>query len=165
MKGIAADRRAMGLGLQSAAGAGQGAGMTLTIVTPYPSLPVPRSWRQAMVRGFLHRCPSCGRGHMFRAYLKVADACDSCGTDLRHQRADDAPPYFTMLIVGHIVVPLALLVERLWHPDVLIHLLAWTIVTLGLTFTLLPSVKGAIVGLQWALRMHGFGDTDTHDGE
>jgi uncharacterized protein (DUF983 family) len=111
-----------------------------------------------MVRGALHRCPSCGRGRLFRAYLKVADVCTGCGAELHHQRADDAPPYFTMIIVGHVVVPMVLVVERLWHPAMWIHLTTWTLVSLSLTLFLLPAVKGAIVGLQWALRMHGFGD-------
>ncbi|MFT3986674.1 DUF983 domain-containing protein [Aestuariivirga sp.] len=119
-----------------------------------------------MARGFLLRCPNCGKGPLFTAYLKVAPACSCCGEDLHHQRADDAPPYFTMMIVGHIVVPAMLIVERLWHPALAIHFVLWTLATLGLTFGLMPSVKGAIVGLQWALRMHGF-DTSAppRDGE
>lgn len=116
----------------------------------------PRSWKQAIWRGFRHSCPRCGKGHMYRSFLKVADSCDHCGEELHHHQADDAPPYFTMFIVGHIVVPLVLVVERLWAPPLLFHFTLWTIVTLALTFALMPAVKGAIVGLQWALRMHGF---------
>ena len=54
------------------------------------------------------KCPACGKGAMFNAYLKVNDRCPACGEELHHHRADDAPPYFTMLIVGHIVVALVL---------------------------------------------------------
>ena len=118
-----------------------------------------RSKRQALWRGFNRRCPNCGRGHMFRAFLKVADSCNHCGEDLNHQRADDAPPYFTMMIVGHIVVPAMLIVERVWHPALSVHFMLWPALTLALTFTLMPSVKGTIVALQWALRMHGFDST------
>ena len=50
---------------------------------------------------------------MFRAYLKVVDACPVCGEDLSHQRADDAPAYMTMLIVGHFVVAGVLVRGRL----------------------------------------------------
>jgi uncharacterized protein (DUF983 family) len=109
-----------------------------------------------MWRGFNGSCPACGQGRMFGKYLKVADACPSCGEELHHHRADDAPPYFTMMIVGHVVVPLVLVVEKIWHPDVSIHFMLWTAVVLSMTFALMPAVKGAIVGLQWALRMHGF---------
>jgi uncharacterized protein (DUF983 family) len=116
-----------------------------------------RSWKQAMLRGLLRRCPSCGRGRLFRSYLKVAERCPACGEELHHQRADDAPPYFTMVIVAHVIVPAMLVVERVWQPPLLVHAAIWLPATLGLTLWLLPRVKGAIVGLQWANRMHGFG--------
>ena len=74
------------------------------------ALPKRKGWT-ALRRGFLGRCPNCGRGKLFRAFLKVADRCPDCGTELHHHRADDAPAYFVILIVGHIVVPLALVVE------------------------------------------------------
>lgn len=139
--------------------------MTLTMDTDRVLAPPARSWKQAIGRGLLCRCPNCGKGHMFRAFLKVADTCDNCGEELHHHRADDAPPYFTMFIVGHIVVPLVLVVERTWHPSLWLHFVLWTIVTLGLTFALMPAVKGAIVGLQWALRMHGFDYAARREGE
>jgi uncharacterized protein (DUF983 family) len=110
-----------------------------------------------MWRGFLCRCPACGARTLFHAYLKIAERCSACGEELHHHRADDAPPYFTMLIVGHIVVPAMLLVEKLWAPDLLVHAAIWVPLTLLMTLALLPAVKGVIVGLQWANRMHGFG--------
>ncbi|WP_395686147.1 DUF983 domain-containing protein [Aestuariivirga sp.] len=110
-----------------------------------------------MMRGALCRCPACGKGSIYDRYLKVTERCGACGEELHHHRADDAPPYFTMTIIGHIVVPLVLVVERVWGPPLTIHFILWTALTLGLSFALMPSVKGAIVGLQWALRMHGFG--------
>jgi len=100
---------------------------------------------------------------MFNGYLTVAEACDACGEDLSHQRADDAPPYFTITIVAHIVVPLMLIVEMTWHLSNTTHLAIWLPLTAILTLGLLRPIKGAIVGLQWALYMHGFdpeGDVD-----
>ena len=109
-------------------------------------------------RGFLGRCPRCGEGKLFRAYLKVAPHCPVCGEALYHQRADDAPPYITMLIVGHIVVGGVLLAEELWPQSPMwLGAFVWLWVTLGLSLAILPRVKGALVGYQWALRMHGFG--------
>ncbi|MBV8474672.1 MAG: DUF983 domain-containing protein [Hyphomicrobiales bacterium] len=112
----------------------------------------------AMRRGFLGRCPHCGGGRLFRAYLKVADQCPHCGEELFHQRADDAPPYITMLIVGHFIVAGILAVDSLW-PDapMLWTGLCWAALTVAASLALLPRVKGALVGYQWALRMHGFG--------
>jgi uncharacterized protein (DUF983 family) len=137
--------------------------MNMTLESPALEIHEPRSRKQAMWRGFTHSCPACGQGGMFGSYLKVVDACPACGEELHHQRADDAPPYFTMFIVGHIVIPLVLVVERLWSPALPIHFMIWTAVTLGLTFALMPAVKGAIVGLQWALRMHGFDPAHRED--
>lgn len=109
-----------------------------------------------MRRGARRVCPSCGNDSLFRRYLKVTDTCGSCGEELHHHRADDAPPYFTIFIVGHLVVPLALWVERLWAPEIWVHVALWLPLVVVTTLLLLPVVKGVIVGLQWALYMHGF---------
>ena len=116
-----------------------------------------RSPWQAMARGLARRCPACGKGAIFGKYLKVQHACAVCATELHHHRADDAPPYFTMLIVGHVVIGGVLALERSQSPSMLVHLALWIPLTLVLSLVLLPMVKGALIGLQWALRMHGFG--------
>ncbi len=121
-----------------------------------PALP-PRPWQQAVWRGLRRRRPYCGVGPVFAAFMKIADRCGHCSEALHHQRADDAPPYFTIMIVGHIVVPSVLVVERLWRPELIVHFALWLPATVLLTLLLMPRVKGAVVGLQWALRMHGFG--------
>ncbi len=116
----------------------------------------PRDLLQSMLNGARGRCPSCGEGQLFRKFLKVADRCPACGEDLHHHRADDMPAYIVITIVGHIVVPLAFADETAYRPDYVIHFLLWIPLTLGLSLALLQPVKGAIVGLQWAMRMHGF---------
>ena len=112
----------------------------------------------AVRRGFAGRCPACGEGKLFRAYLKVADHCPHCGEALHHQRADDAPAYFTILIVGHFVIAGVLATEFV-APDTpfWVPALFWGALTLVCSLLLLPRIKGALVGLQWANRMHGFG--------
>jgi len=112
---------------------------------------------QAMGRGLTCACPACGTGRIFGKFLKVNTACDVCGTELHHHRADDAPPYFTMFIVGHIIIGGVLAVERAFHPEAWVHMALWLPLTVILSLVLLPVVKGALIGLQWALRMHGFG--------
>jgi uncharacterized protein (DUF983 family) len=116
-----------------------------------------RSWKVAMARGLLCRCPACGKGKMFGRFLKAAEQCNACGEKLSLHQADDAPPYFTMMIVGHIVIPVMVIVERVWHPDMGLQMAIWLPTIFLLTIGLLQPVKGAIVGLQWALKMHGFG--------
>ena len=118
-----------------------------------------------MRRGSRRVCPSCGNAPLFHRYLKVSDTCSSCGEELHHHRADDAPPYFTIFIVGHLVVPLALWVERLWKPEIWIHMALWLPLAVITTLLFLPVVKGVIVGLQWALYMHGFELAAQDDGD
>ena len=117
----------------------------------------------SLIRGATLKCPACGAGAMFRRYLKVADACPQCGEELRHHRADDAPPYFTIVIVGHIVVSLVLMVEMAYRPPLWLHAALWLPLTVILSLLILPSVKGALIALQWALRMHGFDPNDKGD--
>ncbi len=114
-------------------------------------------WR-SLWRGFNLRCPNCGHQHLLSGYLKVAPNCRNCGADLSVHQADDAPPYFTIIIVAHIVMPLMVVVEKLWSPPIGIQLVVWLPLIAGLSLWLLPKVKGAVVGLQWALRLHGFGE-------
>ena len=110
----------------------------------------------AFVRGLLGRCPCCGRGRMFGAFLKVNDRCDVCGEELHHHRADDFPAYVVIFIVGHLLVPAVLYVETNFAPSYWTHLALWLPTTLILTLGLLQPVKGAIVALQWRMGMHGF---------
>ena len=110
----------------------------------------------AMMNAALGRCPNCKQGRLYRQYLKVADQCPRCGEELHHHRADDAPPYFTIFIVGHLLVPMVLWTEKAWKPELYVHFSLWLPLAVIMTLTLLPVVKGAVVGLQWALYMHGF---------
>jgi uncharacterized protein (DUF983 family) len=115
---------------------------------------------QAITRGFRGRCPKCGEGRLFRAFLKVTDNCPACGEDLSHHRADDLPAYLVIVIVGHFMVPLALWIETNFAPPVALQLAIYLPLTLLASLVLLQPVKGAVVGLQWAFRMHGFGESD-----
>jgi len=114
-------------------------------------------------RGFRGRCPRCGEGKLFRAFLKVADNCSVCDLDFTPHRADDLPAYLVIVIVGHIVVPTALLVETNYAPPVWMQLSAYLPFTFVASLALLQPVKGAVVGIQWALRMHGFDENAPAD--
>jgi uncharacterized protein (DUF983 family) len=113
---------------------------------------------QALKRGFRGRCPHCGEGKLFRAFLKVDNNCSVCGLDFTPHRADDLPAYLVIVIVGHLVVPTALIIETDYSPPVWLQLAIYLPVTLILSLALLQPVKGAVVALQWALHMHGFDD-------
>jgi uncharacterized protein (DUF983 family) len=114
----------------------------------------------AMKRGWRGRCPRCGEGKQFRAFLKVDNNCSVCGLDYTHHRADDLPAYLVIIIVGHIVVPLALMIETNYAPAVALQLAIYLPLTLIASLALLQPVKGTVVGVQWALRMHGFDEAN-----
>ncbi|MFD1911520.1 DUF983 domain-containing protein [Halodurantibacterium flavum] len=111
----------------------------------------------ALRRGWKRRCPNCGSGPLLKGYLKVRDTCPVCGEDLHHHRADDGPAYLTILIVGHVLAPLILWVYGVWRPEPLVTITIFSVGVVALSLYLLPRLKGVIVGVQWAKRMHGFG--------
>ncbi|HZC98284.1 MAG TPA: DUF983 domain-containing protein [Bradyrhizobium sp.] len=117
----------------------------------------------AMKRGFRGRCPRCGQGKLFRAFLKVDNSCSVCGLDYTPHRADDLPAYLVIVIVGHILVPVILWIETEYAPAVWLQLSIYLPVTLIASLALLQPVKGAVVGVQWALRMHGFDENAPGD--
>ena len=113
----------------------------------------------ALRRGWQCRCPHCGAGPVLKSYLKVRDNCPVCGEALYHQRADDGPAYLTILIVGHIMAPLIYYVFVKFRPEPMVMASIFTTLTVALALFLLPRLKGMLVALQWAKRMHGFGPT------
>jgi uncharacterized protein (DUF983 family) len=135
--------------------------MTVTetkVWTPDAVVPEKRNVWTAMKRGLRGRCPNCGEGKLFRAFLKVDDHCLNCGQDFTHHRADDLPAYLVIVIVGHVLVPIILWIETDYAPAVWLQLAIYLPFTLVASLLLLQPVKGAVVGLQWAFRMHGFGE-------
>ena len=128
--------------------------MTLTITSTEPVDDRPLG--AALRRGWMRRCPNCGKGKLFSGYLKVNETCSACGEEFYHHRADDAPPYFTITVVAHVVVPGMIFTEGVLHLPVGLQLSIWLPVTLLLSLLLLPPIKGALIGLQWANYMHGF---------
>lgn len=125
-----------------------------------------RPLAQAMWRGFQCRCPNCGEGHLFRSFLKTVDNCERCGEEMNHHRADDLPAYLVVFIVGHIVVGAFMGAEMMFTLSSWQHLAIWVPITIAASLALLQPIKGSVVGLQWALYMHGFGGEkdilDTH---
>jgi uncharacterized protein (DUF983 family) len=113
----------------------------------------------ALRKGWRGKCPACGGGAMMQGYLAVRHSCPSCGEALHHQRADDGPAYLTILIVGHLMAPLLMRVFTTFHPQPGVMIAIFSTFTVVTSLYLLPRIKGAMVALQWAKRMHGFGMT------
>ena len=111
-----------------------------------------RSIILGMRRGAAQRCPHCGQGALYRKYLKI-QPCPACGHDNTRYPADDAPPYFTILIVGHLVVAPMLFFPWIWQANTALVLATVLPTLMILILLLLPVVKGAVVGLHWALEV------------
>ncbi len=103
-------------------------------------------------RGICGQCPNCGQSRLFRSYLKQVDECADCGSPWHEIRADDAPPWLTILIVGHLMAPLILHTVRYDNlPD---WLIIASLIGIGLILCLLilPRAKGLFIAVIWALR-------------
>lgn len=128
----------------------------MTMAVEIQTLREPRSVGKAILNGLKCRCPSCGKGKVFSKYLKVADVCSECGVKLSSARADDFPPYIAIFIVGHVLVGWMLHAEMSGPVDPMFYV--WTMIPLSIILPLimLPSIKGGVIGLQWANFMYGF---------
>lgn len=121
-------------------------------------VPSPPPWNvppisTAIGCGITGRCPSCGKGRMFNGFLRVVTQCDNCGALLGSARADDAPPYFTILLVGHIIVPMSLIWQRMSDPPTWLMSVVFVPLTLVLALALMCPVKGGVVGRMLSLNM------------
>ena len=114
----------------------------------------------AMWNGSRGKCPNCGEGRLFSSFVKVAERCEHCGEDMHHHRADDLPAYLVIAIVGHVVIGAFMGVEATITLSIWQHIFIWVPLTILASLALLRPIKGAVVGLQWANYMHGFGGED-----
>lgn len=115
-----------------------------------------RALRPAIARGFRRKCPQCGAGPVLKGYLTLRPHCSVCGEDLSYARADDAPAYLTILIVGHLMAPFLHLAFVYFRPEPIVLAAIFCTGCVALSLYLLPRIKGMVVAFQWARRMHGF---------
>ncbi|MEK1932135.1 MAG: DUF983 domain-containing protein [Pararhizobium sp.] len=135
----------------------QAAGSTPETVRFEQTREVERPVGRSIKRGLLNTCPACGSGKLFGRFLKTVHACEACGERLDEHRADDFPPYIVVTIMGHIVLGGFMMTEMVLPLSNWGHLAIWVPITILGSLGLMQPVKGGVIGLQWALRMHGFG--------
>ncbi|PUB12090.1 DUF983 domain-containing protein [Yoonia sediminilitoris] len=116
-----------------------------------------RQLKPAMWRGIRRCCPNCGDGALFDGYLSVSKTCPSCQEELYHHRADDGPAYLTILLVAHVIGFAMHFMWAQFRPEPLLMAAILGVGAVALSLYLLPRLKGMIVAIQWAKRMHGFG--------
>ncbi|MCG3268990.1 DUF983 domain-containing protein [Yoonia sp. I 8.24] len=121
------------------------------------SFPMERPSKPAILRGLRCKCPNCGEANIFDGYLKVVDHCPHCNETLSHHRADDGPAYLTILLVAHIIGFAIHFMWVMWEPSPMVMATTLSVGAIALSLFLLPRLKGMIVAIQWARRMHGFG--------
>ena len=109
-----------------------------------------RSAKLGVKRGLSLHCPNCGKGRLFKSFLKVQQHCEVCGNDNSIYPSDDAPPYLTLLLTGHVIVPLYMAIERTFAPPMWLSASVWLPVTAIMSILLLPYMKGGVLGFCWA---------------
>lgn len=123
---------------------------------PRPTLsnawPTPRL-ATAIARGLLGRCPACGESRLFKDFLRPVETCPHCSAPLGTARCDDAPPYLTILLVGHIVIPAIVLIDRFGAPPDWVMTAIFLPLTAALCLGLLRPVKGGTIGVMVTLNM------------
>lgn len=107
---------------------------------------------QLLKRGACRRCPQCGQSCLFEGYLTPRPACEVCGLNFEVIRSDDMPAYFTIAIVGHILLPLIYWSEVNFDLSMWEHMCIWLPATIILTLGMLPSIKGVAMGIVWSTK-------------
>jgi uncharacterized protein (DUF983 family) len=104
-----------------------------------------------LLRGAARKCPHCGEGRLFKAYLTREESCQNCEESFEGLDADDGPAWLTIAIVAHIVVPLLIFLERgelmpYWQEATI---LIFATIVGALVF--LPICKGFFIAALWMI--------------
>lgn len=120
---------------------------------------------RSIMRGILNTCPACGSGRLFRAWLKPVEHCAACREEIFHERSDDLPPYISIMVLGHVAVGGFMMTDMVFLWPMWVHFAIWVPITILVALFTIQPIKGGVIGLQWALRMHGFGDANNESGD
>ena len=117
---------------------------------------------RSLVRGTKNRCPACGEGALLAGYLKPHSACPSCEEDFSAIRADDGPAWITIMVLGHVIVPLMLILGRDDRVPIWLAISALSLLMVVGVYVVLPRAKGMFIALIWATGATGE-DMQTHN--
>lgn len=106
-------------------------------------------------RGLMGQCPNCGKTRLFVRYLKQIETCPACGAQFGRIRADDAAPWGTIIVVGHIFLPLMFFVNLGTIMPFWAGVFTWAALFSGLSLAILPRAKGLFIALLWVTRAPG----------
>lgn len=123
---------------------------------PETPAPAERLFGPSLMRALRNRCPACGAGAMFGAFLKPVARCSHCGEAWDGHQADDFPAYLVILLLGHVLVPL-MIEANIWLAIPMgVQALLWPGLALLLAALLIQPAKAGVIAFQWCRRMHGF---------
>ena len=111
--------------------------------------------KTAVGRALLGRCPCCGQGKLMKSYLKQVENCSVCGESFGQIRADDAAPWLTIILVGHVFLPFAFMVNLDWMPT-WAAMLSLATLFVGIALAILPRAKALFVAVLWQTRAPGY---------
>lgn len=100
----------------------------------------------AVKRGLQRHCPHCDAPTLFAGYLRVAPHCPNCGAENGRHRVDDIASYFTVLLIGHILIAPALAIPFFWYIPLWASMSLFLTTMTVATLAALPFVKGGVVG-------------------
>ena len=110
----------------------------------------------AVRRGLLGHCPSCGKTRLFASYLKQIAVLPQSAAPSSAASAPTTPrPGRTIIVVGHIFMPLIFFVNLETIMPFWAGVFAWAALSTGLSLTLLPRAKGFFIALLWVTRAPG----------
>nr|WP_321441792.1 DUF983 domain-containing protein [uncultured Hyphomonas sp.] len=110
----------------------------------------PPSSRVALARALRLKCPSCGQGALYRAYLKPVDTCACCGAPLGQVPSEDGPAWLTVLMLAPFLVAVTFFVSMSSLP-LWISLPGAALAVTGLVMLALPRVKAGWIAVLWSM--------------
>ena len=119
---------------------------------PNPELTSRPVW-SAIWNGTKRRCPKCGRDKLFHGYADVVENCGNCGERLDQYNVGLLLPFIVIMIVAHLLVFIMLQMEPGGTPSPLLYLMVLVPLAVILPLIILPTVKGAIVGVLWSRQL------------
>ena len=109
----------------------------------------PPTLTESALRGIACKCPRCGKGRIYKGFLTLRPACESCGLDFAFMDSGDGPAIFMIMIAGAIVVGAALIVEVKYQPPFWVHAALWLPLIAVTTLLPLRSMKSLLIALQY----------------
>lgn len=98
-----------------------------------------------------HRCPKCEKSSLYQGYLTIKPSCESCGLDLREHDVGDGPAFFTITLLGFVVVGISFAAEIFFRPPYWMHGLILFAVMLALTPLCLRFFKSYFIAMKYKL--------------